>query len=289
MALPFTMDGAFDGSFAGTARDTRGIQAFPWYYRREYYTGGWTDAVLFRSAILAYVGIFNAVLLSCFIYATATASGGHLNPTITFTTMPCGLTPLSRDIREGGNFFDPQFKTPGQALLTEIMSTIALLLLAIGTGLDPRQQVMYGRQLGPLLVGLSMGLVTCASTGVAQGYTGPGMNPARAIALAIAGSNWQRAFPLFLEGQGLASCSLAEMVQVVLELSTIAKFRDRDFEKANDPPVGTVFPGCHRMFQNSGASSASGTAGSKALSIFAGPESGWLLQPQQRRRLGTSA
>jgi hypothetical protein len=44
----------------------------------------------------AYVGIFNAVFLSLFIYATATATGGHLNPMITFTTMLCGLTPVPR-------------------------------------------------------------------------------------------------------------------------------------------------------------------------------------------------
>lgn len=62
--------------------------------------------------------------------------------------------------------------------------------LAIGTGIDPRQQVLYGRQLGPLLVGLSLGVVTSATTGIAPGFTGACMNPARAIGLAIAGWNW---------------------------------------------------------------------------------------------------
>lgn len=46
--------------------------------------------------ITAYVGIFNTVLLAIFIYATATATGGHLNPMITLTTILCGLTPVSR-------------------------------------------------------------------------------------------------------------------------------------------------------------------------------------------------
>src|SRR3569833_1434809 len=46
--------------------------------------------------IAAYVGIFNAVLLSVFIYATAPASGGHINPTITWTTIWCGLCPAAR-------------------------------------------------------------------------------------------------------------------------------------------------------------------------------------------------
>jgi hypothetical protein len=66
--------------------------------------------------------------------------------------------------------------------------------LAIGTGLDPRQQVLYGRQLGPLLVGLSLGLVSCSTTGIAPGYTGASMNPTRALALAIAGRNWHRKY-----------------------------------------------------------------------------------------------
>jgi glycerol uptake facilitator-like aquaporin len=44
----------------------------------------------------AYVGIFNAVFLTIFIYATATATGGHVNPMITFTTVLCGLTPVPR-------------------------------------------------------------------------------------------------------------------------------------------------------------------------------------------------
>lgn len=46
--------------------------------------------------LAAYVGIYNAVFLSLFIYATATATGGHLNPMITFTTVLCGLTPVPR-------------------------------------------------------------------------------------------------------------------------------------------------------------------------------------------------
>ncbi len=46
--------------------------------------------------VAAYVGIFNTILLAVFIYASAPASGGHLNPTITWTTMLCGLCPASR-------------------------------------------------------------------------------------------------------------------------------------------------------------------------------------------------
>ncbi len=48
--------------------------------------------------ILAYVGLFNAALLSIFIYATAPASGGHINPLITWTTIWCGLCPAPRGV-----------------------------------------------------------------------------------------------------------------------------------------------------------------------------------------------
>jgi len=46
--------------------------------------------------IMAYVGIFNAVMLAVFIYACAPASGGHMNPLITWSTFWCGLCPAPR-------------------------------------------------------------------------------------------------------------------------------------------------------------------------------------------------
>ena len=57
--------------------------------------------------------------------------------------------------------------------------------IAFGVGLDPRQAELYG-QLGPLLVGTTLGLVSFASAGVASGYTGAGMNPARCFGMAVA-------------------------------------------------------------------------------------------------------
>lgn len=46
----------------------------------------------------AYVGITNVFLISLFIFAMAPASGGHVNPVITFATMTAGLTGFSRGI-----------------------------------------------------------------------------------------------------------------------------------------------------------------------------------------------
>jgi glycerol uptake facilitator-like aquaporin len=46
----------------------------------------------------AYVAVSNIFLLTLFIYALAPASGGHVNPIITFSTMVTGLTGFSRGI-----------------------------------------------------------------------------------------------------------------------------------------------------------------------------------------------
>lgn len=58
--------------------------------------------------------------------------------------------------------------------------------LAIGVGLDPRQQLVFGPHVGPLLVGIAAGLVVASTTGVAPGYAGASINPARAFGLAVA-------------------------------------------------------------------------------------------------------
>lgn len=51
MADSRDVDGAFEGSFAGTGRDIAIIRAQPWYYRREYYLDGWADPVIRRAAV----------------------------------------------------------------------------------------------------------------------------------------------------------------------------------------------------------------------------------------------
>ncbi|MCJ1475417.1 hypothetical protein MMC13_004079, partial [Lambiella insularis] len=58
--------------------------------------------------------------------------------------------------------------------------------VAFGVGLDPRQALLYGPVMGPLLVGCTLGLTSFASAGLIPGYTGAGMNPARCFAFAVA-------------------------------------------------------------------------------------------------------
>ncbi len=51
---------------------------------------------------------------------------------------------------------------------------------------------MFGPKLGPFLVGCVLGLTSFASIGVAEGYPGASMNPARCFAFAVARSDFQR-------------------------------------------------------------------------------------------------
>ena len=170
-------------------------------------------------AIPAYVGISNVVLLSIIILAAAPGSGGHINPLITFATMITGLTSCprgilymlgqligagiaggillgifgtsrSRQVQGGGCIRDVNTVLASQALLLEAFSTFALLFLAFGVALDPRQQKLFGPFAGPLAVGLALGLVSFASSGLVPGFTGASMNPTRCFAFAVARGNF---------------------------------------------------------------------------------------------------
>ena len=46
-------DGAFDGSFAGTARHRTDAYVLPWYLRSQYFTDGWKDTSIWRAAVSA--------------------------------------------------------------------------------------------------------------------------------------------------------------------------------------------------------------------------------------------
>ncbi|KAF5134216.1 putative aquaporin PIP-type 7a [Metarhizium anisopliae] len=261
---------AFDGSFAPLVRPTVRRKT-PWYKDRDYFLAGWLSPAIWKAAktensiakprpkvveaiatsclsyvsllavstlvsyntprIGGYIGIFNTVLLTIFIYATSPASGGHINPMITFSAILAGICPLPRgsakrppfylanpatvgvlyicgqllgaslaggiltgvwgeekaaSIHGGGCFFTPSVTSAGQVFLNEVAASFAILYLSYGVGLDPRQAVLFGPRLGPLLVGASLGLVSFASSGIADGYGGAQANPARCFAAAIA-------------------------------------------------------------------------------------------------------
>ncbi|KAK8099163.1 uncharacterized protein PG998_012404 [Apiospora kogelbergensis] len=247
----------FHGSFAAiTARHkTKHLHNRPWYRRYAYFTGGWGDRAIWRAGVVeavgtfcltwlvgqsnivlanmqgsqatvqtaasnvGYVALWSAALLAVLVAATAPGSGGHLNPMVTFSTVLCGLCPLSRGVlyvafqmlgatvagacllgswgaeraasyHGGGCFYDASVLEPTQVLLIEVVSCFILLFLIFGVGLDPRQAALFGPHLVPVLVGLCFGVVAFVSQGLAPGYAGANMNPAKCFGIAIATNDY---------------------------------------------------------------------------------------------------
>lgn len=81
---------------------------------------------------------------------------------------------------------------------TSLIALSVFRFLGFGTGLDPRQAILFGPHLGPLLVGLSLGVVSSSTTGTAEGYAGANMNPARCLALSVARGDYSCTLPLGL-------------------------------------------------------------------------------------------
>lgn len=60
----------------------------------------------------------------------------------------------------------------GSAFAIEFVTDLALILLSFGVGLDPRQRGVFGPTLGPILVGISLGLCIFTTGIIRPGYTG---------------------------------------------------------------------------------------------------------------------
>ncbi|KAJ7753805.1 aquaporin-like protein [Mycena metata] len=177
----------------------------------------------FKTNIVApYVGIITVFLLALWISATAPGSGGHINSTITFAVLLTRLMSFSRGVLYlvaqlsgsalAGGLLRASFGfermvevsgggcklarvagsvSPTQAFVIEACCSTALLFVAFGIGLDPRQQILYGPALGPVSVGLIVGLIVFATAGLAPGYPGASMNPNRCFAFAVARGDFQ--------------------------------------------------------------------------------------------------
>lgn len=59
-----------------------------------------------------------------------------------------------------------------QALAIEFTSSMTVIFLATGIGLDPRQKVVFGQAGAPILIGLSLGITSFCSGFFLPGYTG---------------------------------------------------------------------------------------------------------------------
>ncbi|KAG8926291.1 hypothetical protein FRC02_008994 [Tulasnella sp. 418] len=157
----------------------------------------------------------NTAVVSLFIYAVSTATGAHINPLISFATAVTGLCHPVRSIiyigcqlagsiiggsflrgglgyeramavHNGGCWRDPNGPVSvGQAVCIEFISTFCMLFVAFGVGLDPRQKELYGASFGPLLVGMTVGVITSFTSALQPGYTGASMFPGRCLGLQL--------------------------------------------------------------------------------------------------------
>ncbi|KAK7185413.1 aquaporin-like protein [Paraphaeosphaeria sporulosa] len=177
-----------------------------------------SDAGIGRVAGVAMGSVANVFLISLFIFGAGPVSGGHFNPLITMATFMAKLAAFPRAVlyvlaqcggavvagfvlrasfggREGVGFVpgcsvDTEVVTVGEAYAFETMTAFALLFIAFGVGLDPRQKGVFGPALSPILVGLALGLCTFASGVARVGYTGASLNPARCLGLMAAGGRF---------------------------------------------------------------------------------------------------
>ncbi|PSN67864.1 aquaporin-like protein, partial [Corynespora cassiicola Philippines] len=163
--------------------------------------------------------ITNFLLISLFIFAGGPVSGGHFNPLITISTFTARLSIFPRTILYvffqcagavvagflvraslgtpaeslhiiPGCYVDPSVVAPAEAYVLETMSSFALVMIAFGVGLDPRQRDVFGPALSPILIGLAIALCSFASGIARQGYSGASLNPARCLGLMAAGERF---------------------------------------------------------------------------------------------------
>ncbi|CAG7962071.1 unnamed protein product [Penicillium nalgiovense] len=160
-------------------------------------------------------GLLNTLTLPLFIFAAGPVSGGHVNPTITMATFFARLSTFPRSILYisfqllgatvagyllrgsfdtrsfviPGCFIDTSIVSVGSAFTIEVTTDFMLIFFSFSVGLDPRQREVFGPALGPIFVGIILG-ITSFGTGYSQvGYTGFGGNPARCFG-AMVGSHF---------------------------------------------------------------------------------------------------
>ncbi|KAK9685722.1 hypothetical protein K7432_015403 [Basidiobolus ranarum] len=166
------------------------------------------------------VGLGVFVVLTMFIMSSASVSGAHFNPIITWTAVGTRLCSVPRAIiylfahvigamlggamlrvccghvvteatKLGGWGFNPELVTTGQAFCLEFFFSWSYVWITWGCGIDPKQQKVFGPVVGPICVGLALGGNIYVSGGLNDGYGGVGANPAKFFGIAVATNNFQ--------------------------------------------------------------------------------------------------
>ena len=149
--------------------------------------------------------IVNFLALSLFTFTMGGLTGAHLNPLITLSTFCARLCSLPRavlyiagqtagaalagllmraswggpDFKAGGCWLFSEEVAVGDAFAGEAVTSLAILFLAFGVGLDPHQRAFIPPALAPFLVGGALGTLSFATGFFRYGYGGASMNPAR--------------------------------------------------------------------------------------------------------------
>ncbi|EGG13330.1 Transmembrane protein [Cavenderia fasciculata] len=188
----------------------------------------------FRTPIA--VGILHVFMIAILILSTAPASGAHLNPTITLTTLISGYIPrgivgagfvkaiLPEVIVNQTTLAVCSFGADmnrGHALAAEFMLTFINVYVAFATALDPRQYEVLGPILPSFLIGATLGLTQIIAGGYANYFNGPGYNMARCLGPAVIIGYWHDLW-LFLLAQALSSLAVGLLLLVNPPFKTIA-------------------------------------------------------------------
>ncbi|XP_002971142.2 aquaporin [Selaginella moellendorffii] len=163
------------------------------------------------------ISVLHFLVISFLILSVAPSSGGHLNPCITFMAMVLGYVSPSRVVMYTGaqcigsifgslcmklvlphevahkfalggctirNSAGAGFPV-GSAFVAETFFTFFLMFIVATLALDPFRAPVFGAILAPTFIAAAVGVLVFVSGGLALGYSGAGMNPARCIGPAV--------------------------------------------------------------------------------------------------------
>ncbi|KAF2179031.1 aquaporin-like protein [Zopfia rhizophila CBS 207.26] len=157
-------------------------------------SGGHFNPLITMSTFFARLSTFPRSLLYILFQCTGSVIAGFMvraslgtRPS-TFREVPGCYIDTSL-VKPGEAYAIPSlvlFSLTGARYALETMSSFALIFIAFGVGLDPRQRQVFGPSLSPILVGLAIGLCSFASGIARPGYAGASMNPARCLGLMAA-------------------------------------------------------------------------------------------------------